>query len=136
MEDKSKVKIYRTWCNECDIFLNLCNPEIKNSSFCDPEKDDKWYCENCFEYMDWSILYDDNEIKPIKPIKPIIDKNFLLNLINKFDKKRKNGNCELKNKEETNKNLENATPKIIISKKRRKMKLDSLQIVKTNCGVE
>ena len=130
MEDKCKVEIYRTWCNECDKFLNLCNKEIKDSSFCDHEKYDKWYCEDCFEYMDWSILYDDVEIKPI------IDKKFLSNLINKFDKKRKNDNCELKNEEETNKNLENATQKIIISKKRRKIKLDSLQIVKTNCGVK
>ena len=130
MEDKCKVEIYRTWCSVCDKFLNLCNKEIKNSSFCDPEKYDKWYCEDCFEYMDWSILYDDVEIKPI------IDKKFLSKLINKFDKKRKNDNCELKNEEETNKNLENATQKIIISKKRRKIKLDSLQIVKTNCGVK
>ena len=129
MEDKCKVEIYRTWCSVCDKFLNLCNKEIKDSSFCDHEKYDKWYCEDCFEYMDWSILYDDVEIKPI------IDKKFLSNLINKFDKKRKNDNCELKNEEETNKNLENSTHQII-SKKRRKMKLDSLQIVKTNCGVE
>lgn len=58
-----KIIIFRTWCSGCDKFLNLCNKEIKNSSFCDYNSYEKWYCTDCFEYMDWSILYDD-EIKP------------------------------------------------------------------------
>ncbi len=55
----SDLITFHTYCMECNKKINLNNKDDKEKSFYD-ETEKKWWCSDCFEYMDWSILFDES----------------------------------------------------------------------------
>lgn len=58
MDDFNVVTYVRS-CMECNKEINLNNQEDRDNSFYD-DIEKKWWCTDCFEYMDWSILFDES----------------------------------------------------------------------------
>jgi len=58
MSNNSKLTIFRTHCKNCSKTIDLTNKNEKDKSFCDV-KGENWWCDNCFEYLDFSFLLDD-----------------------------------------------------------------------------
>lgn len=61
MSKEMNIYIFRTFCKNCLKMIDLTEDNEKKKAFCCTEGND-WWCENCFEYMDLSILFDDDYI--------------------------------------------------------------------------
>lgn len=85
MSNEYKLTIFRTNCRNCSKIINLTNTDEKDSSFCD-EKGENWWCSNCFEYLDFSFLFDDNQVQQCMRVCEICDKEYTPNCYEYYQK--------------------------------------------------
>ena len=87
MDDFNVVTYVRS-CMECKKEINLNNQEDKDNSFYD-DIEKKWWCTDCFEYMDWSILFDESMELKEKETCYVCRKIYYTDSVDYYRKKRK-----------------------------------------------
>lgn len=61
--------VFVHFCNHCSKPIHLSDNNEYKEALCD-EDGKIWWCKDCFEYMDFSFLFDEDEnIKDVKPIR-------------------------------------------------------------------
>lgn len=67
VEYKTDISVH--YCNHCTKPIRIIDKSEYKEALCD-EEGKRWWCKDCFEYIDFSFLFDDNEnIKDIKPVR-------------------------------------------------------------------